>query len=149
MRVKKRVERFVKVQIARYVGGLVYFAGLTALLPLLPLLLRPERVVAAKLAFFIALGLIFSGFLVVYLLTESRKAALRTLGFTTLVPGLIAVLFSYLGPRRTSIFLDRFGMLSPFVDEWVSEYVPTAWFLAGIYIILGVAFIWLSEKSRR
>ncbi len=148
MKLKKKVERAVKFQVAKLLGQSFYFAGLTALIPLVPLLLSPDRLARVKVVFGVALALILAGFLFVYWFSGSKRIAFKALGFTTLVPGLLAVLFSYLGPRRMAKLLRSFGEASPFLESWIETYVPKAWLLAGIYIILGVWFVWISYKVK-
>ncbi len=148
MKVQKNLAEFVGFQVVKVIARIFYFAGLTALIPLVPLLLSPHQLIEAKFAFGFALGMIFMGFLFVFWFSESKKVAFRALGFMTLIPGLLAVIFSFSGPRRMANFLRILGEASPFLEKWVESYVPNAWLLAGIYIIIGVGFIWLSEKVR-
>ncbi|HLF54727.1 MAG TPA: hypothetical protein VI612_03330 [Candidatus Nanoarchaeia archaeon] len=145
---KKRISRAVEFQLVKYIAQLFYFTGLTALIPLLPLLLSPYQLIQAKYAFGFALGFIVLGFFLVYWFSASKKVALRVLGMTTLFPGLVAVIFSFTGPRRMAIFLRMLGDASPYLEEWIKTYIPKAWLLAGIYIIVGVALIWLSEQAK-
>jgi len=149
MRIVTHVERVVKFQAAKLVAQFLYFTGLTLLIPLVPLLLSPHELANAKYAFGLAVGLIFVGFVVVYLFSHSKSTALRVLGMTTLVPGLLAVFFSYSGARRQAVFLSWFGEVTPLLERWLETHMPTTWLLAGIYIILGVSLIWWSEKGRR
>ena len=149
MTVKKKVVEFVGFQIVTTFAKLFYFAGLTALIPLVPLLFSPHQLVAAKYAFGIALGLILVGFILVYWFSQSKSVAFRALGFMTLTPGLLAVFFSYAGPNRMAAILRAFGEASPYLEKWVETYVPHAWLLAGIYIILGVLLVWLSYQVKK
>ncbi len=149
MKVQKRIAEFVGLQVVAMIARVFYIAGLTALIPLTPMLLSPEQLIAAKYAFGFALGFIFLGFLFVYWFSESKKSAFSALGYMTLIPGLLAVIFSFMGPRRMANFLRLLGEASPFLEKWVESYVPKAWLLAGVYIIVGVFFIWVSEKVRR
>lgn len=148
MRVRKKVTHFVASRIVVYIGEVLYFSGLTALIPLLPLLFAPKELFVARYILGLALALIVASFLVIYFFTKSKKIALRALGLTTLIPGLLAVLFAYVGERRMVIFLSKFGEITPLVEHWINTYVPKAWLLAGIYIIVGVALVYWSEKAR-
>lgn len=148
-KLKKKVKEFVGFQIITWIAKLFYFAGLTALIPLMPLVLSPEKFVQARYAFGLALGSIVVGYVLIFLFSRSRKIALHSMGFFTLIPGLLAVFFAYLGPRRMGEFLSSFGKVSPLLQEWIDAYVPKAWLLAGIYIIVGVIFIWIGEKAKK
>lgn len=147
-KLKKKVTEVVVFQIISSIAKLFYFAGLTALIPLLPLVLSPNELPAYKQAFAVAIGSIIIGFALVFYFSKSRKTAWQVLGFFTLIPGLLAVIFAYVGPRRMGEFLSSLGGVSPYMESWIEAYVPKAWLLAGLYIIVGVAFIWFGEKSK-
>ena len=149
MKLQKRVGELVGFHIVTMIARAFYIAGLTVLIPLLPMVLSPQQIIGAKYAFGTALGFIALGFLIVFWFSESKRSALKALGFMTLIPGLLAVIFSFMGPRRMANFLNSFGGASPYLEKWTETYVPNAWLLAGIYIIVGVLFIWISEKVQR
>ena len=149
MRFERRVEKAVKMQIVKYIADFVYFVGLTSLIPLLPVLLNPREFVDVRLPFMVALGLIFVSFTMVYWWSGSKKVALRTLGYTTLFPGMIAVFIIFTPPRKLARLMGNFGGATPFIEKWIEAFVPSAWLLAGIYIILGVTLVWLAEKVHR
>jgi hypothetical protein len=148
-KLKKKVAELVVFQIISLIARLFYFAGLTVLIPLMPLVLSPHELPAYRQAFAVAIGSIIVGFALVFYFSKSRKTAWRVLGLFTLIPGLLAVIFSYLGSRRMAEFLGSFGNVSPYLEFWIETYVPKAWLLAGLYIIVGVGFIWFGEKSRK
>ena len=138
--------KHVKFQMVKFLAGLFYISGLTSLIPIVPLAFSPSSFAVLQYAFTIALFFIFLSFIFIYFFTSSKKKAFRELGFITLIPGLLAVFFSYAGPRRIALFIGLFQKLSPYVQEVLNGYVPKTWLLSGIYIIVGVSFIWLSEK---
>jgi|GEM_PF-2635129 len=146
-KVKRKVWAFIIYEIITTLAKLVYFAGLAILIPLIPLVFSPFDLINARRSLMIAFVLIIVSFSIVYIFTKSKKVALRALGFMTLLPGFLAVIFSFLGPMRKAELLGYFSK-APFVKEWVKEYVPNAWLLAGIYIILGCALWYWSEKVR-
>lgn len=136
---------YIGFKIVSYFGHLFYFAGLTSIIPLLPLLLSPIDIVSARFAFFSALFLIGFGCLLIFGFADFKKG-LRVLGWTTLFPGLLAVVFNFIGPRRMELFLSKSGVAAHIIDTYTNVYVPSAWSLAGFYIILGVFLVWFSEK---
>jgi hypothetical protein len=148
-KLQKQVKEFVGFQAVLWIARFFYFAGLTALIPLMPLVLSPEKLVQARYAFGLALGSIVLGYVLLFWFSRSRKIALQNMGLFTLIPGLLAVIFAYVGPRRMGEFLNLFGKVSPLLQEWIDAYVPKAWLLAGIYIILGVSLIWIAEKAKK
>ena len=145
MTLKKKITRTIKAQILKLVAQIVYFTGLTALIPLVPLFLSPTEFIRAKYAVIAALIFIALSFILILWATHSKKQAFFTLGLMTLLPGLLAVLFAYVGERRMIIFVSKLGHVTPFVQHWVDAYIPKTWLLAGIYIIIGVVFVWISQ----
>ncbi len=148
---EKQVSEFVGFQVVAGIAKFFYFAGLTALIPLVPLLFSPQELVEAKFAFGIALGSILLGFICIYLFSGKRYIAYRTLGLFTLIPGLLAIIFGFLGPRRVAELYRTIEVpfVDPLIEKWLQQSVPNAWLLAGIYIIVGVGFIWLSLKVKK
>lgn len=151
MALKKKVKRIVLFELVRFVAQFFYFAGLTSLIPLLPLLLSPWKLLHAYVAFSVACGFVLLSFFLVYLFTESKRVALRSLGLMTLIPGFIAVVFGFLGPRRVSWLYANIEvpLVDPLIEQWLNSSVPKAWLLAGIYIVVGVILVWVSEKVKR
>ncbi len=137
----------VKFQAISYVAHILYITGLTSLIPIVPLVFQNLSFV--NYAFWFAIGLVVLSFLVVFLFTKSKKQAFKTLGLMTLIPGLLAVFFAYIGIRRMALLIGYFRELSPFVQSWINNYVPNTWMLSGIYIIVGVGLIWISQLLRR
>lgn len=148
-KLKKRVKRAIGFQLVKYLASFAYLTGLTSLIPLLPLLLAPERLINAKAALLTASAFVLVGFTMVYWFSGSKRVALRALGGMTLFPGLLAVVALFSGPRRMADFMRLFGEFSPLLEEWLSAYLPTAWLLAGIYIIVGVSLVFVSYEVRR
>ncbi len=146
-KVAKKVKTYAKYQVIYAVARVFYVSGLTALIPLIPLILSPADLENGRYAFAIAVTFIFAGFFLLYWFMKKKKA-FQALGFMTLIPGMIAVVFSFMGPRRMTRFLEKFGAASPLLEKWVETYVPKAWLLAGIYIIVGVIFVYISEQVR-
>jgi hypothetical protein len=146
-KIKRKVWEFAVYEIITTIAKIVYFSGLALLIPLIPLVFSPFDLIGAKNSLAIASVLIVVSFFIVYIFTKSKKVALRALGFMTLLPGFLAVVFSFMGPMRKAQLLGYFSK-APFVKEWVQEYVPSAWLLAGVYIVLGCALWYWSEKVR-
>ena len=144
---KKKVVKHVKLQVVSYLAQVLYITGLTSLIPIVPLVFTNLSYINYAFAF--ALLLIVLSFMVVFLVTKSKKDAFYTLGFMTLFPGLLAVFFAYTGARRMALFIGYFKELSPFVQDWINHYVPNTWLLSGIYILIGVGLIWISQSLRK
>lgn len=146
-KIRKQARVFIFYRIISSIAQIVYFTGLTLLLPILPFVLSPAEFVRARWTFALAIFWIFLSFLIIYFFTSSKKQALRNLGFMTIIPGFIAVIFSFLGKQRTAELLSQASRIS-LVTSWIEAYVPSAWMLAGVYIILGCVLWYLSEKLK-
>lgn len=146
MTLQKKVVKHVQFQAVKYLANILYITGLTILIPLVPIVFSPSELSSARFAFGVAVLLVISSFFVIYFVTKSKKSAFYNIGFMTLFPGLLAVVFAYIGARRLAIFLGFFQDLSPFIQEWINKSVPKSWMLSGIYIIIGVLLIWISEQ---
>ena len=139
----EKVELAIQYQAVKFIAQVLYLAGLTLLLPMWPLIFTPELFQEVQMIFFLAGGLIIASFLTVLWFTKSKKKAAQTLGFITLIPGLAAVIFAALG---TQWLLAQVPELSPFIQAWILKFVPTSWFVAGMYIILGTGLVWYSQR---
>ena len=145
MALKRSIIELVGLQVVKIIAGTVYIAGLTSLIPLLPLVFSPQELVKAEYSLAAAFGFIFAGFLLVYWFSGSHRIALRALGLYTLVPGILAVLFLF-SPHHMAKLFRLFGEL-PNLEQYLQSYLPNAWFLAGVYIIVGSFLVWLSVKK--
>ena len=67
MKLKKKVEKAAEFHIVAWIANIFYLTGLTALIPLMPLILSPQQAIEAKYAFGLALGFIIFGFAIVVL----------------------------------------------------------------------------------
>jgi len=143
---KHGVKWYVGFLVIRSIASLFYFTGLAALIPLVPALFAGGEVGGAVA---IATSLIVISFCTLYFFSGSRRVAWKTLGVTTMVPGLIAVVFLFIGKGRVQQIYEMLGILSPIIRTYVAEFVPKVWLLAGIYIMLGVLFYLASERAPR
>lgn len=142
----KKVEKRIQYQAVKFIAQVFYLAGLTLLLPMFPILLAPELFKEVRLIFFAAIILIVSSFLIIIWFTHSKKRAFKILGMITLIPGLAAIIFAAFGTDWLLYYAKEF---SPFVQHWISHYVPKSWFIAGTHIILGTILVWFGEQFRR
>lgn len=149
VKVQKRVVKFVEYRAVVFIARLLYIAGLTALIPLLPLVFVPDRLIEAKLALGFSIGLITVSFFTIFWFTHSKKESLRALGLMTLVPGGLALLFAYGGERALVNIIANLGPITPLVEDWLRNYVPKSWLLAGVYIMLGSALMYVGERVRK
>ncbi|VVB81334.1 Uncharacterised protein [uncultured archaeon] len=145
MALKRSIAELVGLQVVKIIAGTFYMAGLTALIPLFPLVFSPQELSNARYALFTAFGFILAGFLIVYWFSGSHKIALRALGFFTLIPGTLAVFFLF-SPYHMARLFRLFGEL-PYLEQYIHSYLPNAWLMAGIYITVGVFLVWLSARK--
>lgn len=147
-KVKREIVHFVEYRALLWVAKIFYVAGLAALIPIMSLILAPERLWDIKVAVIIAFGLIFLSFTIIYWFTKSKRESFEALGLMTLIPGLLAALFAYAGERPFLEAIAKLGPASPYVQHWLEAYVPRSWLLAGVYILLGTALIYLSQEVK-
>lgn len=136
---------FVVLSFARF----LYFAGLSSILPLMPLVFSPASFFELRLAFGIAVASMVSGFIVLWLYSRSRRFAWQSLGWMTIVPGVLSVFFLFSGSRRLAELYSWFGPVSPIVQEWFDAFVPKAWLIAGMYLIIGVFLVVVGERESK
>lgn len=148
-KVKREIVQFVEYRALLWVAKIFYVAGLAALIPLVSLILAPERLWDVKVAVIIAFGFIFLSFMIVFWFTRSKRESFEALGLMTLIPGLLAVVFAFAGERSFLGAIAKLGPASPILREWLDAYVPRSWFLAGVYILLGVGLLYVSQEVKR
>ncbi|MBS3147390.1 hypothetical protein J4219_00735 [Candidatus Woesearchaeota archaeon] len=146
MSISKKVLTYAKFGLVKWIARLFYVAGLTSLIPLIPLLLFPEHLATVKVLLVFSIAFVCMGFLLLLWYTQSFKRTIFNLGIMTLIPGLLAVIFTVLGEKKLILFVASFGKLSPLIQTYVQNYVPKGWFLAGTYILLGTLLAYFGEK---
>lgn len=146
MSLQKQVITYAKFGIIKWIARLFYVAGLTSLIPIMPLLLFPEHLATVKVLLVFSAAFVCMGFLLLLWYTSSFQKTLFNLGIMTLIPGLLAVIFAALGEKKLILFIASFGTLSPLIEAYIQTYVPKGWFLAGVYILLGTALAYFGEK---
>jgi len=132
-----------------------FFSGVGMLLPILsqawensvkPWLLSP-------VGFFIGLALIIVSVAIIAYAAGSFSKVLKSVGWLIMIPGVIAILFSVFGEFKvwtwTQTHVTGFTIIEPGVRWLVHHSVPSAAFLGGIYIIVGVFFLWAGRKVYR
>ena len=146
MSVSIKVLTYAKFGLVKWIARLFYVAGLTSLIPLIPLLLFPEYLATVKVLLAFSVAFVGMGFILLLWYTQSFKKTIFNLGVMTLIPGLLAVIFAIVGEKKLILFVASFGKLSPLIQIYVQNYVPKGWFLAGTYILLGTLLAYLGEK---
>lgn len=131
-----------------------YFSGLSMLLPILadaweksvkPWVVSPN-------GFWIAFGLVFLSIMLLGWLAGSINKLLRGLGWTMLIPGVLAILFASFGQANVYNFAEQniagFATYEPVVDWVVEHAVPKVAYIGGVYVLVGVVLIWIGRKLR-
>lgn len=137
------------VHLGAHVG---YFSGLTTLLPIFGR--AWERNIApwvvSPTGFYIGLGLIGLSILLLARITKTSFKLLRVLGWTMIIPGVLAIVFSLFGETSFWTFMQDkitgFSFIEPGARWLVHHSVPNAAFMGAAYIFVGMFLIWLGRK---
>ena len=131
-----------------------FFSGISMMLPVMskawemhlqPWLYSPH-------GFYISVGLILFSLILIGFLAGSASKLCRSLGWLIIVPGAIAIIFTAFG--QTTVYdwvgshMTGFVAARPAVDFFVEHSVPKTSALAGMYVLLGVGFIWTGSKLK-
>jgi hypothetical protein len=143
--------------VVRVLVHLSYITGLTLLIPFLFLLLLPaDGVVLSQsvppLLLIMSLLLIFVSFVIMVWHKRRVDSALRSLGLITLVPGGIAVFFSFFGRDAIFLLLERYVFaegLEALIMLYVDQTIPKVKILIWVYVFVGLLLWLLGHKIRR
>ncbi len=146
------LEKLVSEPLLHTGAHLGYFSGLTMMLPILgdawqnsikPWLVSPY-------GFLIAAGLILLSVIILSFVAGSVSKLTRSLGWMMLIPGIIAILFAGFGQAEVygwaTNHVTGFATAEPVVDWLVEHSVPKVAYLGGMYILIGVALIWIGNR---
>ncbi len=134
------------------IGYLVSIAYITALTFLIPLLLVPEvLIVQVPLVVKVCIGVMVLCALVMFWLKKDFGLALISLGYATVIPGILGMLFRVFG---SELFLQYLARLGPDAEaiarDYIQQNVPTIWFIMVGYIVVGALLCyWGSKITRR
>lgn len=156
MRKKERIPRkgaegVLVGLIVRALAGLFYVAGLTVVIPLALFLISPPPDIVAMAyltAYFTAaVVVVLVSVIIIFWWKKSFGKTLKTLGVMTLIPGIIALLFTMYGKEVVlnwfSSRVPNFIHVEPILMRYVDIAVPKLGWLTFVYIVLGVGlFVW-------
>ena len=135
-------------------GGahLGFFSGVGMLLPIMSqaweLHIRPW--LHSPMGFFIGIGLVVLSIAVIAYMAGSIHKVFRSVGWLLLIPGVIAILFTTFGEIQVWSWAQNsitgFSVAEPAIRWLVYHSVPSAAIIGGVYILLGIMFIWAGRK---
>jgi hypothetical protein len=142
----KFFRKYAKRQFFKWFGKFLYFIGLTALIPFLPVVLSSPFSFNNLLEASVIISIIlFSiGGFFVYLGVSSVKKTFRTLGFATMFPAAVAFLFFLFGKKIILSLVSPSDVLEDLIIPWVETYVPSVLTVAVIYVVIGLVLIFSS-----
>jgi hypothetical protein len=149
--VRHKIGRAVELGIASTVAKLFYVAGLTLIIPFLPLILSPEDIFLKTIKIgSLATGaiLVAGSVSVIFTMYSRTKNALISLGLFTFIPAIIATLYALMGQRMENM-IKLAGPISPMIMRYIEVNVPTAFTVATVYFLLGLALLTSSLFWRR
>ena len=100
-------------------------------------------------AFYVAIGLMALSIMLLSFAAGSIYKLLRSLGWVMILPGILAIVFSFFGEASFWGPLNSitgFAVIEPGVKWFVHHSVPHAAFLGSVYIFSGMVLIWAGRK---
>jgi len=131
--------------VLRYFAQAAYFAGLTALVPLviIPTQKAPTYVSAA-------MGLIIFAILVLFIQKGTLGLTIRALGRLTTLSGVLAVLFLMFGREASINFVSGVSSaLAPLIRGYIENSIPSVWLLALGFLLIGIVLWGVGGKMVR
>jgi hypothetical protein len=153
----KKSESFVAKAAVNIIATVVYAFGLSVIIPLALMALFPERVwsavVYAKPVIFLAIGLVFLSALVLFMYTKSLGKTFFHLGVTTLVPGVLAFVFSFFSRDLVFGFVEKyvapFAIVEPYIKSYLSLLLPRVLALTLVYFALSFVLLFFGVRQLR
>ena len=107
----KKIKKIAKKHILRSIGRFLYFIGLTYLIPFLPVLLASEVSLHEFFNKSVWISISLSGFggLLIFFSSWSIRKTLRTLGFSTILPAILAFVLSLKSDNGMEEKIRRFA----------------------------------------
>jgi hypothetical protein len=146
------LEKLVSEPLLHTGAHLGYFSGLTMMLPILseswqksikPWLVSPN-------GFLIAAGLVIVSLVLLAFVAGSISKLVKSMGWMMLIPGVIAIMFAGFGQANVydwaNDHITGFATAEPVVDFLVEHSVPKVAYLGGMYMLIGVALIWVGRR---
>ncbi|MBD3318552.1 hypothetical protein GF342_01445 [Candidatus Woesearchaeota archaeon] len=146
--------RLWNVSWSHLVSHISFFSGISSLLPILSrgldLGTAPWR--TYPFGFYLAIGLILLGIVVLFWLEKSIGKILRVVGWMLIIPGMLALVFSTFGSEwfynlGYSAFTG-FATVEPAVRWAVAHNVPATVNVAAGYLFVGIICLWAGNKIR-
>ena len=142
--------------LVRLIVSLAYLTGLALLMPLVLLLLFSPLQTASQegtvFFFILSFALILVGIVFLDWWSDSEAKTLQQLGTITLVPGIIALSFSFLDKETLVQFitgsLPNIAFLKEYIIYYLQQEVPQFGVLALIYLIIGGVLIGWSVRLK-
>lgn len=132
-----------------------FFSGMGMLLPTLSKAweLHVKPWLYSPYGFYVALALIVLSLIIIAFLAGSASKLLRSVGWLILVPGIIALVFTTFGETNvyswTENHISGFVAAKPAVQFFIDHSVPETAILGGMYILVGIGFIWVGRRLKK
>ena len=129
-----------------------YFSGISLLIPSLNTAMETQTFPWESIPklFWIALGLIVIGVFCMFWAEKKISRLLVKLGWMMVVPGMLALLFSFASSDGFFNFgrqsVTGFSVVEPVVQFLVDHQVPKTVNLGAIYVFFGLIFVWVGNK---
>ncbi|MEM2916716.1 MAG: hypothetical protein QXT19_05175, partial [Candidatus Woesearchaeota archaeon] len=148
--------RSVSGLVVGWIARLLYIASLTSLVPFGALLLTSAPAqVPVRLGYLPVTALALFGLSALLLLCYHRSLArtLSSLGWMTLLPGLVALFFIIFRRDRgfgmLSWLVVGFGKIEPALNAYLERTLPKLWVFIVGYIIIGFVLVYFAGKIEK
>jgi uncharacterized membrane protein HdeD (DUF308 family) len=131
-----------------------FFSGISMLLPVMSTAweLHVKPWLYSPYGFYVAIGLIIISLFIIGFLAGSASKLLRSVGWLVLVPGVFAIIFTAFGESNfynwAGQHVTGFASFEPVFTFFIAHSVPKTTMLAGFYILIGIALLWVGGRLR-
>jgi lysylphosphatidylglycerol synthetase-like protein (DUF2156 family) len=145
---------FFKEGILHSVAHFGYFGGLAALVPTLTVALKLNQAPWSVFppTFWLALGAVLISLVAIFILKKGFGNAMMAIGITTMIPGVLALLFSIVSQEQVfngiSAKITGFSVVAPVFSFFIEHSVPKMAYIAVAYIVIGYIVFKMGVKLK-
>ena len=140
--------------ILRPVLAFLYILGLSFIIPYLLSSQLPEEIAVKYSSTFFLTGsiiLIVISIIITFIIKkEDLGSTLKSLGYYSLVPGILSILTAIFGKELLINFLTKYATtaLQPVITTYINSKITKLWFLTIAYILLGIILYLIGRKLK-
>lgn len=143
--------------ITSHIFQFFYITGLTFLVIFVATSQAPKEIwffknLTQETFLYVALALITCSIIGVFSVKRDLGKTFRSLGYCTIIPGLIAAAISFFGKDMVTGIIYRLVIVEqakPLVDYYLAHSVPNLWFLSAVYVLVGILSFMIGVQLRK